>query len=257
MRPKEPDTSLRQRAQSLGLQGLLSHWDQVCTAPWLAELLGWEEQERAQRGLTRRLSAARLGRFRLMADFDWTHPRKLDREAVEDHLRGDFVEQQENLIIMGPNGVGKTMLAQNVCYHSVLRGVPTLFTTASALLADLSQRHSGHALQQRLRYYARPKLLAIDEIGYLSYDARSADLLFEVVTRRYQRASTVVTTNKPFAQWHEIFPNASCVVTLIDRLTHQAEVLQIDADSYRLKEARARSTERSAKRAARKKAAKQ
>jgi DNA replication protein DnaC len=112
------------------------------------------------------------------------------------------------------------------------------------------------ALQQRLRYYARPRLLAIDEIGYLSYDGRSADLLFEVVTRRYQKVATIITTNKPFAQWHEIFPNASCVVTLIDRLTHQAEVVQIEAESYRLKEARARSAERTSKRAERKRSSK-
>lgn len=93
-------------------------------------------------------------------------------------------------------------------------------------------------MQQRLRHYARPKLLCIEEIGYLSYDARAADLLFEIVTRRYQRASTIISTNKPFADWHEIFPNASSVVTLIDRLTHQAEILQIEGESYRLKESR-------------------
>lgn len=119
-------------------------------------------------------------------------------------------------------------------------GVPALFTTASALLADLSERHTSYALQQRLRHYSRPKLLCIDEIGYLSYDARAADLLFEVITRRYQRASTIVSTNKAFSEWHEIFPNATSVVTLIDRLTHQAEVLSIEGESYRLKESRER-----------------
>jgi DNA replication protein DnaC len=250
------DKGLYKRAQALGLHGLLANWDQVQQQAWVACLLDWEEQERARRGLARRIKAAHLGRFRPLADFDWAWPKKIDRETLEDYFRFDFVEQADNLVLLGPNGVGKTMLAQNLCHQALLRGISTLFTTASALLADLSERHTGHALQQRFRYYARPKLLAIDEIGYLSYDGRSADLLFEVVTRRYQRAATVITTNKPFAQWHEIFPNASCVVTLIDRLTHQAEVVQIEADSYRLKEARARSAERTSQRTERKRAAK-
>jgi DNA replication protein DnaC len=132
------------------------------------------------------------------------------------------------------------MLAQNICYQAVLRGIPTLLTTASALLADLSERHTSYALQQRLRHYSRPKLLCIDEIGYLSYDARAADLLFEVITRRYQRVSTIVSTNKPFAEWHEIFPNAS---------THQAEIIQIEGESYRLKESRERAEKRVTRRA--------
>ena len=137
------------------------------------------------------------------------------------------------------------MLAQNICYQAVLRGIPPLLTTASALLADLSERHTSYALQQRLRHYSRPKLLCIDEIGYLSYDARAADLLCEVITRRYQR----VSTNKPFAEWHEIFPNASSVVTLVDRLTHQAEIIQIEGESYRLKESRERAEKRVTRRA--------
>lgn len=250
------DDGLQQRAQVLGLHGLLAHWDSVQKQPWVPSLLDWEEQERAHRGLARRIKAARIGRFRPFCDFDWAWPKKIDRETVEDYFRLDFIEQADNLVLLGPNGVGKTMLAQNLCHQALLRGIPTLFTTASAMLADLSERHTGHALQQRFRYYARPKLLAIDEIGYLSYDGRSADLLFEVVTRRYQKVATVITTNKPFTQWHEIFPNASCVVTLIDRLTHQAEVVQIEADSYRLKEARARTAERTGKRAERKRSAK-
>jgi DNA replication protein DnaC len=241
--------SFTQRATTLGLHGLLAHLDDVAQLPWVPQLLDWEEQERTVRGLARRISAAHIGRFRPMADFDYTWPKRLDRDAVEEAFRLEFINQADNLILLGPNGVGKTMLGQNLCYQAVLHGLPTLFTTASALLADLSERHTSYALQQRLRHYARPKLLCIDEIGYLSYDARAADLLFEVITRRYQRVSTIVSTNKPFAEWHEIFPNASSVVTLVDRLTHQAEIIQIEGESYRLKESRERADKRTSRRA--------
>lgn len=248
--------SLLQRATALGLHGLVAHLPQVDTQAWVPTLLDWEESERASRGLSRRIQAAHIGRFRPMADFDYAWPKKLDRDALDDAFRLDFLTAADNLVLIGPNGVGKTMIAQNLCYQAVLRGMTALFTTASALLADLSERHTSYALQQRLRQYARPKLLCIDEIGYLSYDARAADLLFEVITRRYQRASTLVTTNKPFAQWHEIFPNATSVVTLIDRLTHQAELLQIDGESYRLKESRERNDKKLRRRADLKKSAK-
>jgi DNA replication protein DnaC len=248
------DDSLAKRATALGLYGLLCHLSEVTKEAWVPTLLAWEEKERAARGLTRRIQAAHLGRFRLMADFDWAWPKKIDREALDDAFRLDFIAQADNLVLMGPNGVGKSMIAQNLCYQAVLRGLPALFTTASALLADLSERHTSYALQQRLRHYARPKLLCIDEIGYLSYDARAADLLFEVITRRYQRVSTIITTNKPFAAWHEIFPNAASVVTLIDRLTHQAEILSIEGESYRLKESRERTEKKQlSRRALRKK----
>jgi DNA replication protein DnaC len=190
-----------------------------------------------------------LGSLRAMADFDWSWPRRIDREQIDDLFLLGFIQEADNVMLIGPNGVGKTMVAQNLAYQALLQGMTVRFTTASAMLGDLVQRDSSHALQQRLRHYVRPQLLVIDEVGYLSYDNRHADLLFEVVTRRYdRRASTVVTSNKPFSQWNEVFPNAACVVTLIDRLTHRSELVLIEADSYRLKEAKQHAADKTKRR---------
>jgi DNA replication protein DnaC len=144
------------------------------------------------------------------------------------------------------------MFSQNLAYTAVLAGHTVLFTTASKLLNDLGAQDSSLSFERRLRKYTQPRLLAIDELGYLSYDSRSADLLFEVVTRRYQEKSTIVSTNRAFAQWNETFPNASSVVTLVDRLIHRSEIVEIDGESYRRKEALERAETRAKERRARK-----
>jgi DNA replication protein DnaC len=132
----------------------------------------------------------------------------------------------------------------------VLAGHTALFTTAGQLLGELAALDSDSGLRRKLRQYAAPDVLIIDEVGYLSYSNRHADLLFELVSRRYQNKSTVVTTNRAFADWGEVFPNAACVVSLIDRLMHRAEVVRIDGDSYRAKEAQEREAQRLAARSA-------
>lgn len=243
-----PTEELRRRVHRLGLHGLLLDFDQVAHEPWIPALLEREERERARRSLERRLRNARLGRFKSVADFDWTWPRKIDRAQIEELLTLRFLDDASNVILVGPNGVGKTLLAQNLAHQAVLHGHTVRFLTAAELLGDLAAQETASALQRRLRRHLRPQLLVIDEIGYLSYDHRHADLLFEIVSRRYTNKSIVLTTNKPFAEWNEVFPNASCVVTLVDRLVHHAEIVQIDADSYRLKEAQAREAERAARR---------
>jgi len=136
------------------------------------------------------------------------------------------------------------MLARNIAHAAVLQGHSALFTEASSLLLDLGSQDSPRALERRLRHYARPALLCVDEVGYLSYDARAADLLFEVVSRRYEQKSVVITTNLAFADWPSVFPNASCVTALIDRLTHHADVCKIEGESYRHREAEERKKRR-------------
>jgi DNA replication protein DnaC len=241
---------LCQRAYKLGLYGLVNRWPEFGHEPWVSQLVDCEEAERQHRSLERRMRRSKVGAFKVMADFDWKWPTKGDRELIEELFTFQFLDEAANVVLVGANGVGKTMIAQNLAHQAVQRGHTAIFTTASAMLNDLSAQDGALALQRRLRHYATPKLLVIDEVGYLSYDNRHADLLFEVVNRRYGQRSIVLTTNKPFAEWNDMFPNAACVVTLIDRLVHKAEIVQLAADgSYRFKEA----TERQARRSTRKK----
>ncbi len=133
------------------------------------------------------------------------------------------------------NGLGKTMIAQNICHAAVLAGHSVLFRSAPALLEEL-HRQSPEGRRRKLRTYANVSLLCIDEVGYLSFDDKAADLLYEVVNRRYERKPVILTTNRPFKEWNEVFPNATCIVTLLDRLLHHADVTVIEGDSYRVRE---------------------
>jgi DNA replication protein DnaC len=243
---------LRDRARALQLHGLLAHWDEVAGAPWLATVIDWEEQERTRRSLERRLRDARIGRFKPLCDFDWNWPKVCDRAAIEALMTLDFLKDASNGVVIGPNGVGKTMIIQNIAHQALLAGHTALFTTAGRLLGDLAALDSDSALRRRLDKYVAPTILAIDEIGYLSYSNRHADLMFELISRRYRNKSTLVTTNRSFSEWKEVFPNAACVVSLIDRLTHYAEIIAIDGESYRVKEARERNEQRARQRRGRK-----
>lgn len=244
-------TDLRQQAQNLKLHGLLAHWEEVREQPWLPQLIVWEEQERARRGLERRLRGARLGAFKPLADFDWSWPKKVDRAQLEDLFRLDWLTSATNIVLVGPNGIGKTMIAKNLAHQAVLAGASVRFLTASELLNGLADQATSTSLQRKLALFCQPSLLVLDELGYLSYDSRHADLLFEVVSRRYLQRPLLITTNKAFAEWNEVFPNATSVVTLVDRLVHRCEVVSLDGDSYRLKESKEEARRRAQQRAAR------
>ena len=255
--PTTPNLNLegaRQRLRQLGLYGLLAQTETLLHEPWFGQVLDIEDAERARRSLKRRLDDARLGAFKPVADFDWAWPTKCDRALVEELFSLAFIEEAANVVLIGSNGLGKTMLLKNLAYQAVMHGHTARFTLASDMLHDLAAQDTSTALARRLRRYTTPTVLAVDEVGYLSYDARYADLLFEVVTRRYQspHRPIVLTTNKAFEEWTQVFPNAGCVVTLIDRLMHRAEIVPLEGQSYRLKEAQERAARKAAERAERK-----
>lgn len=200
------------------------------------EIVRLELTEGAKRSLERRLERSRIGRFKPMADFDWNWPKKIERDVIERALTLDFVEEHRNLVLLGANGVGKTMIARNLAYQAALAGHSVLFTTAAELLDDLRSEVAQTTFRRKLTKYASPQILVIDEVGYLSYDHHAADLLYKVVDRRYEKKSIVLTTNLAFRDWNTVFPNATSIATLLDKLTHHADVTMVEGDSYRVHE---------------------
>lgn len=196
-----------------------------------------ESDDRARRSLERRASRSKIGRFKPIADYDWSWPKKIDRDAIESALRLEFLERAGNIVLVAPQGLGKTMIAKNIAHQAVMAGHSVLFVAASQMLLDLGAQDSTRGLDRRLRHYNRHSLLVVDEIGYLSYDNRNADLFFQVVSRRYEQKSLILTTNLAFSDWPIVFPNATCATALIDRLVHHADVIAIEGDSYRRRDA--------------------
>jgi DNA replication protein DnaC len=236
--------NLKDRAKKLGLNGVVGNWAAYQKCAWLEDLIELEEKERDRRSLERRIREARIGHFKPISEFEWTWPSLIEREQIEELFTLSFLEEKANVVLVGTNGLGKTMIAQNLAQTALMQGISTRFIKASDMLAELIECDGSTARRRCLNKYSKTGLLIIDEVGYMNYDNRFADLLYEVISARYQKSSTIVTTNKSFNDWSEIFPNAACVVTLVDRLLHRAETIFIDGESYRHKEAMERAAEK-------------
>ncbi len=210
-----------------------AHKSRLGPTQTVEELLALERRAREATNLARRTRAAYLGKFKPLDRFDWGHPRKLDRALVERLAGLDFVARGDNVLLRGPSGVGKTMLAQNLGHAALVAGYTVRFTTLAAALADLLRQESVPAFERRLKRYLRPDLLILDELGYLPCDSRAADILYNILSRRHEERSVVITTNLAFKQWGTVFPGAACVGALVDRFAQHCHRVDIDADSWR------------------------
>lgn len=239
-----PANSLVAQLRQIGLCALPTQMDdflaRAVKARWsphqiLEQMAQAEIVERSRRSLERRLRLSGVKRFKPMADFDWSWPTQIERDVIERALTLDFIAEARNLVLVGRNGLGKTMIAQNICNAAVLAGHSVLFRSAAALLEEL-HRQTPEGRRRKLRTYGNVGILCVDEVGYLSFDDKAADLLYEVINRRYERKPVILTTNRAFKEWNEVFPNATCIVTMLDRLLHHADVTVIEGDSYRVRE---------------------
>jgi DNA replication protein DnaC len=195
-----------------------------------------EREERDRRNLARRTKAATLAPFSTLDRFDWKWPRSIDRGLFEQLSTLAFVDEAENVLFRGQPGTGKTMLAENLGCLALQKGYTVRFSTLAAALADLLRQESIPALERRLKRYTTPDLLILDELGYLPQDARAADMLYNVIARRHERVSTIISTNLAYKQWATVFPNAACIGALVDRFAQHCHVVDIDGDTWRGRE---------------------
>ena len=168
-------SELQARAQRLQLWGIVANWDKFSAQPWITTLIEQEEAYRNTRNLERRIKESKLGKFKPFADFDWNWPKGIDRATIDDLFSLSFLAEAVNVIIIGQSGVGKTMLAKNLAHHAIVNGASALFVTATQLLNDLASQDAPSSLNRRLRHYARPKLLVIDELGYRATSSQHVD----------------------------------------------------------------------------------
>ena len=229
--------TLRDRAVALRLHGLLDRWDDIAGADWLEDLISGEEQARAGRSFERRSRAARLPPFKPLADFDWTWPHAIRRDAVNALMRLDFITTATNGVLVGGQGTGKTMIAANIGHQALVKGHTVRFEKAAEILETLAAITTRTELLRRITMLCRPQLLILDEIGYTTFDRQHADILYTLIAKRYQKRSTLITTTLAFAQWDQVFPSASAIAGTVDRLVHDATIITIDSDSWRLRPA--------------------
>jgi DNA replication protein DnaC len=226
---------LGMRISEEALRAFLTHAQKSKLSPMqtLEQLCAIEQQERDTRNLARRTKAATLARPTALDKFDWNHPRKIDRDLYTELLTLAFLQRGENILFRGQAGIGKSSLAQNLGVAALAKGYTVRFLTVSAALVDLIRQESIPATERRLKRYVNPDLLILDELGYVPCDARAADMLFHIVSRRHEKRSIIITTNLAYKQWPTAFNEASCIGPMVDRFAQHCHAFDIDADSWR------------------------
>jgi DNA replication protein DnaC len=246
MSQPSPTSLLSEQLQYLQLSFIRAQYAEMAAEaarhPWdhqeyLRRLVEGECLQRQHRSVQRRLKAARFPVLKTLDQFLWDWPKKINRLQVQNLFRLEFIANKANVIFLGPAGLGKTHLATALGYTACMEGHSVLFTDAIAVVNNLSSAAQTGTLQRALKQYLRPRVLIVDEVGYLAIDQRGADLLFQVISQRYERGSIILTTNKPFGQWASIFANDSTIASaVLDRLLHHAEAVLITGRSYRMKD---------------------
>ena len=202
---------------------------------FLAACLHREVAAREAHGGEGRIRAAKFPARKSLEEFDFDHARGLKREAIAHLGTLDFVTARENVVFLGPPGTGKSHLATGLAIRACQAGHRVAFATASEWVARLAEAHQAGRLQAELARLGRYPLLVIDEVGYIPFEPEAANLFFQLVSARYERASLIVTSNKPFGRWGEVFGDDVVAAAMIDRLVHHADVIALKGDSYRLK----------------------
>jgi DNA replication protein DnaC len=225
---------MREEHTALAKQAAQEHWDHLT---FLARLVAGEAALRRERSVQRRIRQARFPVIKTLEQFQWSWPKAINRLQVQQLFRLPFLADNGNVIFLGTVGLGKTHLATALGYTACMQGLSVRFTTAVAMINDLVAAQRAKRLKQALDGYRKPALLILDELGYLPIDKTGADLLFQIISLRYEQGSTIVTSNRAYKHWAEIFNNdATLTSALLDRLLHHAETVLIEGQSYRMKD---------------------
>ena len=225
---------MRHQHHPMAKQAAIGNWSHE---DYLEKIVDGEAAMRKDRSTERRIRLARFPVVKTLDQFNWSWPKKINRLQVQQLFRLQFVKQPANIIFLGGVGLGKTHLASALGYAACLNGHTVLFATAIDVINTLGAAQAAGRMKQELKKYTRPSLLILDELGFLPIDKTGADLLFQVISRRYEQGALVITSNRAFKDWPEIFNNDSTLTSaILDRLLHHAETVLIQGKSYRMKE---------------------
>jgi DNA replication protein DnaC len=237
---------LEEQLQYLKLTSILENYEdeaaqaaekQSSHVDYLSRLIEAEAEQRRDRSIQRRIRLARFPVIKTLEDFQWSWPKKINPLQIKNLFRLNFVEEKSNVILLGGVGLGKTHLSIALGHTACVRGYRVLFASAIDIINTLAAAQKIGRLKLELKKYLRPAVLLIDELGYLPVDKKGADLLFQVISQRYERGSIILTTNKLFKKWPEIFGNDSTLTSaVLDRLLHHSETVIIEGPSYRMKD---------------------
>ena len=227
---------IRENYEAIAKTAARKQWDHI---QYLSELIGQESNLRRDRCIQRRIKMARFPVIKTMDQFDWSWPKKINQAQVKNLFRLKCIEEKSNIILIGTVGVGKSHIATALGYQACLRNNTVLFTSAIDAVNNLIAAQQTGQLKQELKKYLKPSILILDELGYLPIDKNGADLLFQIISGRYERGSVIITTNRVFKEWPEIFNNDTTLTSaLLDRLLHHTEAVLIEGDSYRMRKVR-------------------